>query len=82
MLIVPYGNADCPVMVGYRMQVINKQKVRLSQKGIQWRRGTERFRPKCKARKILLMVMVLKRTMFISGQSEAKPLTATALQKE
>jgi hypothetical protein len=72
----------CLVIAGYRMQVINKQKVHLSQKGIQWRRGTERFRPKYKARKILLMVMVLKRTMFISGQSEVKPLTATASQKE
>jgi len=72
----------CIVIVGYRMLVITKQKVLLSPKGIHWRRGTERFRPKCKARKILLMVMVLKRIMFMSGQSEAKPLTATALQKE
>jgi hypothetical protein len=71
----------CIVIVGYRMLVINKQKVLLSQKGIHWR-GTERFRPKCKARKVLLMAMVLKRIMFMSGQSEAKPLTATALQKE
>jgi hypothetical protein len=72
----------CLVIIGYRMRVINKQKVCLSQKGIQWRRGTKRFHPKCKARKILLMVMALKRIMFIFGQSEAKPLTATALQKE
>jgi len=45
---------DCPVVVGYRMQVINKQKVNLSQKRIQQRRETGRSRPKCKARKIPL----------------------------
>jgi hypothetical protein len=31
---------DCPVVVGYRIQVINKQKVNLSQKRIQRRRET------------------------------------------
>jgi hypothetical protein len=64
------------------MLVINRQRFHLSKRGYQWRRTTKRVAPKCKARKILLMVMVLKKIMFMSGQSEAKPLIATALQKE
>jgi hypothetical protein len=63
------------------MWVIYKQRFHLSQKGIQWRRTTERFHPERRARKDLLMAMALK-IMFICGQREAKPLTATALQKE
>ena len=41
---------NCPVMVGYRMQVINKQKVHLSQKGIQWKRGNRKISPKMQSK--------------------------------
>jgi hypothetical protein len=63
------------------MWVINKERFHLSQKGIQWWRTTERFHQERRARKDLLMAMAIK-IMFICGQSEAKPLIATALQKE
>jgi hypothetical protein len=43
--------------------VIYKQRAHLSQKGTPWRE-TERFRQNCKAKNILLMVMVQKRIMF------------------
>jgi hypothetical protein len=72
---------DFLVIVGYRLWVIYKQRAHLSQKGTPWRE-TERFHRNCKAKKILLMVMVQKRIMFMSGQREAKQLIATALQKE